>query len=721
MTDLPPIETLGAVSEGAQQVQLNDTIPDYILELLPALERLDTLLERAVTQAADAQESDAAAETLLGLYVNREEVERLLAREPGKPAFQIDENMIGSAADSSRLTWLQRAFDLAPFEVDTIVIALAPELDRRYERVYAYLQDHVSRRWPSVDLVLNLLCPDAAARIERRNIFDPDTPLIYHGLVHLFPEPGAHTSSLLAHALKLDEQIVRFLLHQDSLDDRLTPFCHLIHSVDFLDDLPLDEVLKQSVRDLVSQDWDDPHPLRLYFHGPEGVGRQRAAAALAAELGAPLLVVNLVRLLAANIDFDQALRLIFRYAWFYGAIPYLDGLESLYCEQQSQRHRQLLDRLADDGGLTILAGTQPWIPAARHPLGVVSVAFPLPDVDQRHTCWAAEITTAGFAVDEQTLDTLAGRFRLTPTQIADAAATAAAQKVNRQSLLAAARAQSGHDLAALAQKIDPLYTWDDIILPEDSLTQLREICQRVTHRHQVLNEWGFDRKLSQGKGTNALFAGPSGTGKTMAAEIIAGELGLDLYRIDLAGVVSKYIGETEKNLDRIFAAAENGNAILFFDEADALFGKRSEVRDSHDRYANIEISYLLQKMELYDGLTILATNLRRNLDEAFMRRLAFTVHFPFPDEASRARIWAGIWPEQLPLTDDVDLADLAQRFRLSGGNIKNAALAGAFLAAQDGGVVNATHLLHAVRREYQKMGKTLTSEELEIFQGEVTR
>ncbi|HEX9595413.1 MAG TPA: ATP-binding protein, partial [Anaerolineales bacterium] len=279
-------------------------------------------------------------------------------------------------------------------------------------------------------------------------------------------------------------------------------------------------------------------------------------------------------------------------------------------------------------------------------------------------------------------------------------------------LFNAARAQSGHDLATLAQKVDLHYTWGDIVLPEDSLAQLHEICQRVTQRRRVLGEWGFDRKLSLGKGVNALFAGPSGTGKTMAAEIVANELGLDLYKIDLAGVVSKYIGETEKNLDRIFREAEDANAMLFFDEADALFGKRSAIKDAHDRYANIEISYLLQKMEAYDGLAILATNLRQNLDEAFIRRLAFTVHFPFPDEASRRRIWQGIWPAATPLGEAVDLDFMAGQFKLSGGNIKNNALAAAFLAATDGGAVTMEHLLQATRREYQKMGKTLSEVEL---------
>jgi SpoVK/Ycf46/Vps4 family AAA+-type ATPase len=212
--------------------------------------------------------------------------------------------------------------------------------------------------------------------------------------------------------------------------------------------------------------------------------------------------------------------------------------------------------------------------------------------------------------------------------------------------------------------------------------------------------------MSLGRGVTALFAGPPGTGKTMAAEVVAASLGLDLYRIDLARVVSKYIGETEKNLNAVFSAAEDSNAILLFDEADALFGKRSEVQDAHDRYANIEVAYLLQKMEQYEGAAILATNMRQSLDEAFMRRLSFVIAFPFPDEDSRRRIWQGIWPEQTPLDSRVDLDWLARRFRLSGGNIRNIALAAAYLAAQDGGLVTHDHLLTAVRREYHKMGKT---------------
>ena len=228
----------------------------------------------------------------------------------------------------------------------------------------------------------------------------------------------------------------------------------------------------------------------------------------------------------------------------------------------------------------------------------------------------------------------------------------------------------------------------------------------------VYQQWGFEGKQSLGKGLNVLLAGPSGTGKTMAAGIMAGELGLDLYKIDLSTVVSKFIGETEKNLSRVFAEAETSNAILFFDEADALFGKRTEVRDAHDRYANIEVSYLLQRMEEYDGVVLLATNMRKNMDEAFVRRMHFMLEFPMPSEDDRRRIWQQVWPDDAPRSEDLDLDAVACRFELSGGNIRNVALAAAFLAADDGGgPIAMTHLLRAIRREYQKMGKVVAEQE----------
>jgi hypothetical protein len=357
---------------------------------------------------------------------------------------------------------------------------------------------------------------------------------------------------------------------------------------------------------------------------------------------------------------------------------------------------------------------------------MVSVALAGPGFVARARHWRRALGDAGVALDADQIETLAARFRLTRSRIGDSVAAARGMVAWRETsgaeraasaptvaeLLAAARAQSAGVLAGLAQRISPRRGWADLVIPEDGAAQLRELCDRVAWNHRVFDDWGFDGKLAHGRGVNALFTGPSGTGKTTAAEVIAGELGLDLYRIDLAGIVSKYIGETEKNLNRVFEAAADANAVLLFDEADALFGKRSEVRDSHDRYANVEISYLLQKIEQYEGVAILATNLRAHIDEAFTRRLAFTVHFPFPDDAARRVLWERVWPAGVPMAADVDLDAMASRFQLSGGNIKNVALAAAFLAASNGGRVTMDHLLLATRREYQKLGKYLHDEAL---------
>ena len=231
----------------------------------------------------------------------------------------------------------------------------------------------------------------------------------------------------------------------------------------------------------------------------------------------------------------------------------------------------------------------------------------------------------------------------------------------------------------------------------------------------VYSDWGFDRKLSTGKGLNVLFSGPSGTGKTMAAEIIARETQLDIFKIDLSNVVSKYIGETEKNLSKIFKEAETSNAILFFDEADALFGKRSEVKDAHDRYANIEIGYLLQKMEEFDGVVILATNLSKNIDDAFLRRIQIAVEFPFPDESHRKLIWTRMFPDESPLSKDIDYKFLSEKIKLAGGNIKNMAVAAAFYAAENSGEINMHHIMHAARREYQKIGKPFLKSDFDPY------
>ncbi|MFQ5628756.1 MAG: ATP-binding protein, partial [bacterium] len=312
---------------------------------------------------------------------------------------------------------------------------------------------------------------------------------------------------------------------------------------------------------------------------------------------------------------------------------------------------------------------------------------------------------------------LATRFNLTGEQITrvceQASRTAFARdpeksRLQLSDLFECSRTISQPRLTTLSRKIKPAYNWDDLVLPLDQLAHLKEIARQVKNKRVVMEEMGFGKKLSLGRGISALFSGQSGTGKTMAAEIIANDLGLDMYKIDLSAVVSKYIGETEKNLNRVFTEAEYSNAILFFDEADALLGKRSEVKDAHDRFANIEIAYLLQKMEEYEGVVIMATNLKKNIDDAFVRRIQFIVDFPFPNEVYREAIWRAVYPKETNLHKEIDFGFLAGKFVFAGGNIKNVALRAAYLAAEDGQVVTMKHLVQATRRELQKIGKSFT-------------
>ncbi|WP_406253878.1 ATP-binding protein [Streptomyces chartreusis] len=653
--------------------------------ILDSLRLLDARLAEAVAAAAASYGSGAARDAFRGLHTGAEDVVRLLGRGSGVSPLGP-----GTAAGLPGIAWLAERYELSAFELNVLLVALAPEVDLRYERLYGYLQDDVTRRRPTVELTLNLLCHDVPDKLSHRSDFAADAPLLRHRLVRLVADPHQVEPPLLARYVVPDEQIVDVLLDVSGLDRRLAGWCRLLP----VDPAPCSEQTSE-IRDLLLAGH------RLYLRGRPGSGRNQAARSAAALLGSPLLHGDLTLTPTDPSTFAEAMHCFLREGELYGAISLLEGADTV----DGQRRELAARALAEAPGPAVLTGAAPWQPTVCQ-LPVLSYEFRPPDAAARRFDWVSAL--AGRPVAAGDLDVLAERYPLTSRAITEAADAARGDTL--AALSAAARATVGHELAELADRIEPRAQWGDLVLPVDELDALREICARVAGKGRVLREWGFGRKLARGTGVGVLLTGPPGTGKTMAAEVLAGELHLDLYRINLAGVVSKYIGETEKNLDRIFAAAERAGAVLLFDEADALLGRRSEVRDAHDRYANIEVAYLLQRMEAYPGITLLATNMRQSLDEAFTRRLAFTVRFPFPDEASRARIWRGIWPHDAPLAPDVDIDALAARFTLSGGHIKNVALAAAFLAGP--GPVTTAHVLHAVRREYQKMGKELTDEDL---------
>jgi ATP-dependent 26S proteasome regulatory subunit len=702
----------------------------YHLQL--ELQRIDLQLQRAVQRWKRAGQDPEDA--FRGLYVSDEQAEALLARPlggnwgeaiglPDELARSLDrrEEQVARKLEGLRreanqhqhplpLHHLQEAFNLTPFDLDALLIALAPSLDLRYERIYGYLQDDVSKKRPTVNLVLDLLSQGGIGRLTWLARFEAKGPLVRHRLIELQAPAQMDRAPLLAHSLSVDEGLLSFLLGSYHPHPDLIPHTAL--------HLPTVEEARPLLDPDIEAALAQPGPATLYtFHGVDHTAQRAAAGYISAQHHRPLLRVEL------GESRDRLIRLALRDARLIGAVVMFEDWDTPPNEARPSAEQipaDWLQMLYEFPGVLILAGDTQWLPKGSvRDRRVAQQDFPIPPYGHRRSLWERFLDPSA-AVDDPDLDALAGQFMLTTGQIRDAASTAEDRAVQgdhpvaRVDLFAAARAHSNVRLAALAKKIAPRFSWEDIVLPDDQLALLREIINTVRGRPKVLDTWGVGEKLASSRGVTVLFSGPPGTGKTMAAEIIADELGLDLYKIDLSTVVSKYIGETEKNIERIFKEAERSNAILFFDEADALFGKRSEVRDSHDRYANIEISYLLQRMEAYDGVTILATNLRGNLDEAFTRRLQFAVNFPFPEADDRLRIWRTLFPEDVPRAPDLDFEYLAERFRLAGGSIRNIIVSAAYLAAADGHYVTMNHLLHGTRRELQKMGRLIREEDLDI-------
>lgn len=696
-----------------------------------ALLRLDVLLHRQIQQVQAARPESAVAP---GYYISDDQAYALLQRPFGQFESVSDDEQTYQEAlhqarqqmndlekatrrrgETLRLVRLASLFGLDSFEQDVLLIAVAPIVDPRYEALYGYLQDDITRKQATVSLALDLLAPAGPERLTRLAYFAPTAPLFRHHLL----EPSADPSrpGLLHQPLVVYEEVVNWLLALYRPGAIMRPFLKFERHPAGDERWLAQDVLVELAHNNRGEAAGTP---LLAFYGPDDLARQTASEWLSRISTHPLLSLDLAGLKQAERGIDSAVSLALRDGLLTEAIVYLPGWDS--CLIDDMPPPELLEKICQHPGRVIVSSQNRWQArqvARTRPIRWLH--FPTPDYAHRQQLLnhflavpAGEDSPTKSATNPQNhlpLAALAGQFSLSLSQLRDVAVTArdmalqSGRPMEGSDLFAAARSHSNPRLVALARKITPRYEWGDIILPPDQLNILGELVATVRARPVVLEQWGLGKKLVASAGVAVLFAGPPGTGKTMAAEVIARDLGLDLYKIDLSGLVSKYIGETEKNLERIFNEAASSNAILFFDEADAVFGKRSEVKDAHDRYANIEVSYLLQRMEAYDGVTILATNLRSNLDEAFMRRLHFAIDFPFPEPPDRLKIWQTLFPAGVPRDPDIDWQYLARRFKLAGGNIRNIIVGATYLAATNGQVVKMEHLLHAMRRELQKMGR----------------
>ena len=674
--------------------------------LVHVLRRLELVEARVRAAVARRRTTDPETDDRFrGLYISQTHVDRLLADRSAPVApdaaaakarddIEADADAAEKERTDLRLRRLARNFRLDEIDIELLLIAIAPDVDPRFERLYGFLQDDVSRRRASVGLGLEL-CGLPSSGAYARSRLAAGAPLVDEYLVLV--EEGERP--VLTRSLRVPDRVTAHLLGSDIGD---AVVAGLAYSCEPAAPEQAAKLVRWMRSNGPSSSAGGQGGGKLaYIRERPGASGAALASSAFTQIGRPTLALDLERL-RSDDDPSMVAALTAREAGLTGAGVVAGPIEVLFA-----KGLPAVRAFSEMPALIVLVGSRSWDPAWARDVPFVCEA-PIPDVVQRAELWRRNLN-GDTPVDLDLAGAMA-QFRLTAEQVHRAARAARMEAHAREvpldenELKAGARAQNAAGLERLARRIQPAVGFDDLVLPPDTMAQLKELLTRARYREQVLDVWKMGGPSARRRGLTALFAGPSGTGKTMAAEVLASELGLDLYTVDLATVVDKYVGETEKNLDRIFAEAERVNGVILFDEADALFGKRSEVSDAHDRYANVEVAYLLQRMELFEGIAILATNLRANLDEAFTRRLDALVDFPDPEEEYRRRLWERSLGTTMPRDANLDLDFLARAFKLSGGAIRNIVVAAAYAAAEDQRAMSTADLIRATHREYLKMG-----------------
>ncbi|MEM9541102.1 MAG: ATP-binding protein, partial [Cyanobacteria bacterium P01_E01_bin.42] len=613
----------------------------------------------------------AKIRTLLESYLKGKEIQSLPSDELPDPLVQLRDR-----------------FHLSPFEQKILLLCAGIELDPQLNALCGEIAENSQQNYPTFSLALTVF-PEADW-----GILSSQSPLQYWQLIEIAPN-----INLTQAPLSLDRRILSYLLSTPDRDRRLTGW---------ISPLPVHETYlppsrEAIVREAVTTWVNAPDYPILQLCGRDNPVRIEIAREICDRLGFTLYCLPASILPVAPDELHQLAHRWTREAILDNSVLLIEG----DLPPQSDRQNALQLLLADLQTPLILSGQQ-----RQHFPNSPTIAWEIPALPhaEKRDLWELHLGDKATELNGH-LEPLIAQFNISDRAIVSACASMQSKEDLGKNLWNYCRQQARPQLEHLAQRIECNATWDDLILPEKEKSILRDLSVQVKRRAKVYEKWGFAHKNKRGLGIAALFAGASGTGKTMAAEVLAREFNLDLYRIDLSAVTSKYIGETEKNLAQIFDAAEAGGVVLLFDEADALFGKRTQVKDSRDRYANLEVSYLLQRMEAYQGLAILTTNLKDSLDQAFIRRLRFIINFPFPKANARREIWQRIFPEQAP-TRELDFSKLGQ-LDVTGGNIRAIALNAAFIAADADEPIMMDHILRAAKAEYLKVGRSLTQMEIE--------
>ncbi|MBD2245318.1 ATP-binding protein [Nostoc sp. FACHB-888] len=602
-----------------------------------------------------------------------------------------------SMPSPSALERICKIFALSEFERDVLLLCACMEFNGDFASLCAAAQSDTQRAFPTFSLALAAL-PNA-----HWDATAPNSPLRRWRLIEV-----AEGRALTLSPLRIDERILHYLVGNRYLDERLAGIVESLPETGEL--VPSHQKQAETIAAVWSQISTTTVLPVVQLCGSEPTSKKAIATKVCKILNASLCVIPARVMASVPSELENFIRLWEREAVLSGSALLLDCDR---IEMTDSARVTAIERLIERVNGFLFVASRERIPFLQRP--VVSFDVHKPTIEEQSILWQSHLVELAPQLNGQ-VKILVSQFNLNPLTIRAACAQVAGnfnqgqEKDLGKILWNACRTQARPRMEELAQRIIPTADWEDLVIQSTQKQVIREIAAQVRQKYTVYQTWGFAGKSSRGLGISALFAGTSGTGKTLAAEVLAQELQLDLYRIDLSSVISKYIGETEKNLRSCFDAAEEGGAILLFDEADALFGKRSDVKDSHDRYANVEVSYLLQRMESYPGLAILTTNLKSSLDVAFMRRLRFVVQFPFPDTTQRAEIWRRIFPSHTP-TEGLEFTKLSQ-LNVAGGNIRNIALNAAFLAAESSETVQMKHILSATRAEYAKLEKSLTETEI---------
>lgn len=687
------------------------TPPTAVEDLWERLGHIERRVRHAVAlrQDTDPEPNDPYR----GQYLTPAAAERILdSRDAFLPVPAHGPDAPPHSPAEGRIAALAENFGLVAPDVDLLLVAMAPDIDARFEWLYGYLNDDLTRRRATIGLALELCGLPAAGSGRFR--FSPSAPLVAAGLVEVLDADRP----LLSRVLRVPDRVTAHLLGDDGVDGRL----HGLVRVAGQDEGPAEEPDRcPTTLRVVAALGTGSGLVHLLDRGGDP-GRLAADALHAA--GLRPLVVDVTALAAAPEPVRTA-RVLATEARLTGGGLVLGPLETLAPERPGGAG--LIGALCEavgGGSPLIVYGKKNWDPlwAGESP---VTVHVLPPDPADAARRWHRELTAAGsptgLAAGTATADAhlvdATRAYRLDSGQIRRAAAVASrlaaleGRPVEARDLRTAVRAQNGAGLARLARRIEPTVGWDDLVLPPATRHQLSDLALRARHREQVLGRWRMRPGGGRGRGIVALFAGESGTGKTMSAEVVAADLGMELYVVDLSSVVDKYIGETEKNLERIFVEASDVNAVLLFDEADAVFGKRSQVKDAQDRHANVESAYLLQRIESFDGIAVLTTNLRANLDEAFTRRLDVVADFPVPDAQQRLALWERCLGTEIPRAPGLDLRTCAERFELTGGSIRACAVTAAYQTAESGLPLDTDQLVSAVLAEYRKLGRLVLDSE----------